>query len=272
LFWPRVPVTSNTITAMLSQRSEAAAAYDGFAPFYDEFNAQNDHEVWVGQTLLPELETQGLDLGRVLDVGCGTGKAFPPLLDRGWEVYGCDVSLEMLRRAEAKFDVPVLLADARELPDYAYRFDLVLMLNDVVNYLTEDGDLERCFRGVVKNLAPGGLVCFDANCLSLFEANWIAGRASALSKRGWPWKGLSDAVSAGGTFEAELAGEGVEAHRHRQRHWTREQVEAVLASCGLDRLAVLGQTENATEILLEDPPDEHRHYKTIYIGRARCRK
>jgi SAM-dependent methyltransferase len=255
------------------EENSARGAYDRLAPFYDEFNPQNDYEHWVGEVLLPELESHGLKHGWVLDVGCGTGRAFDPLFRRGWKVVGCDVSEGMIQKAAEKYEghlhdpeFRLEVADARALPDLDRSFDLVLALNDVVNYLAEDGDLERCFEGMRRNLAPGGLVCFDANCLSSFEANWVAGRRAPMSERGWRWTGLSEEVVAGGTFEVELSGEGVEPHRHRQRHWTREQVKGAMAAAGLRSVAVLGQREDGGAVLLEDPPDGQRHYKTIYIG------
>ncbi len=247
--------------------SAAGDAYDAFAPVYDEFNAQNDYELWLGGVLLPELEKHGLRVGRVLDIGCGTGRAFEPLIRRGWEVHGCDVSEGMLREAARKYpDVPLRVADATNLPAYDCDFDLVLLLNDVINYFTEDGNLELFFEGVKRNLAPRGLLCFDANCLSLFEANWIADKNSAMVERGWQWIGLSDEAVAGGIYEVELSGDGIERHLHRQRHWTQEQVQSAMAAPGLQSLAVLGMTEDERGVVLEDPPDEQRHYKTIYIA------
>ncbi|HEY6731922.1 MAG TPA: class I SAM-dependent methyltransferase [Solirubrobacterales bacterium] len=252
------------------------------APIYDRFNEANDYEVWLGEVLLPELEKHGLGKGRVLDVGCGTGRAFAPLVRRGWEVWGFDGSPAMVERARAKnLTAPVeqraariFRADARELSDIPLLcepFDLVLLLNDVVNYLTEDGDLERCFSGVKRNLAEGGLVCFDANTLGLFRSSFaVSGEDTApLRDRGWKWTGLAEEIASGGIFEAELSGEGVEPHLHRQRHWTREEIEAAMDTVGLSCLAVLGQREDGARILLEQPPDEELHYKSIYFGGLR---
>src|SRR4051794_37057958 len=83
----------------VSGDNAARDAYDRFAPVYDEFNAQNDYEHWLGGVLLPELERHGLRKGWVLDVGCGTGRAFEPLLRRGFSVAGKDVSEQMVERA-----------------------------------------------------------------------------------------------------------------------------------------------------------------------------
>lgn len=261
------------MTQQETYSDSARDAYDAFARIYDEFNAQNDHELWVGKTLLPELEKHGLRVGRVLDVGCGTGKAFPPLLDRGWEIYGCDISPAMLRQARREHpDVRQGLysADARDLPEYRKGpFDLILLLNDVVNYLTEDGDLERCFGGVERNLAPGGLVCFDVNTLGLMRSNFEGPLSESMSRGKWEWRGQGQKVAAGGTFEAELSGPGVESHVHRQRHWTDEEIRGALEVVGLTCFARLGQREKGDRIILSEDPDEERDAKVIYIG-GRC--
>lgn len=249
------------------------------ASIYDDFNEGNNYEVWLGEVLLPQLIDRGLLFGRVLDIGCGTGRAFGPLLARGWEVFGVEPSAEMRRVAREKYQrydgnrVHLAEWDARSLQKWTSEgFDLALLLNDVVNYLTENGDLERCFSGVKKNLAPGGLVCFDANTLGLFEGSFVAGStgqdtsSAPLQDRGWNWTGLTAEPEEGGVFEAELSGEGVEPAVHRERHWTRDQVEEAMRASGLRCVAALGQREEDGKILLEDPSEDDRHYKTIYIG------
>lgn len=253
----------------------AEESYDRFAAVYDEANAQNDYEMWVGEVLLPELEKHGLRKGWALDVGCGTGRAFEPLLERGWKVFGCDLSAEMLAEAERKFGSRVGLQklDARELsslrpppelPDGG--FDLILLLNDVVNYMTEDGDLERAFDGVRRNLnRDHGLVAFDTNTLSMFCDSFVTG-SLVRDARGWEWQGMTAAETPGPVFEARLSGEGIETHVHRQRHWTGEQVRSALEDAGLRCIAALGQQEDGRRVKLTDSPDEERDHKVIYIA------
>jgi SAM-dependent methyltransferase len=245
-----------------------ADAYNAFASVYDEFNYRNDYEMWFG-TLLPELEKHGLRRGRLLDVGCGTGKAFEPMLRRGWEVMGCDISAGMLAEARRKFGdrVPVELADARELPKFG-EFDLVWGLNDVVNYQVEDGELERTLAGLRANLAPGGLLLFDANTFGLFESHFADGGENDMSVGEWRWVGLATQVMPGGIFESQLSGGGIEASRHRERHYPEPVIRAAMESAGLECLAALGQSETEVEVILSEPPDEQRDYKIMYIGRA----
>jgi ubiquinone/menaquinone biosynthesis C-methylase UbiE len=55
---------------------------------YDDFTAHYEDEAWVAD-LLEALRCHGLRGDRLLDVGCGTGKSFVPMLPRGWEIVGC---------------------------------------------------------------------------------------------------------------------------------------------------------------------------------------
>lgn len=260
----------------MAQPESVQAAYDRYAAVYDEFNAQNNYELWLGEALLPELEKRGLQKGSALDVGCGTGRAFDPLLGRGWQVVGCDVSTGMLAAAERKFGsrVPLHNLDARELPAISpsdgapagQAFDLVVILNDVLNYLTEDGDLERLFAGVKRNLnRDHGLAIFDASTFALFQAVFTSETSEEMNSRGFEWRGLTERATPGTVHEARLSGPKVEAHVHRQRHWTAEEIRAALAANGLEILAALGQSEENGRILLADPADEEKAFKVIYI-------
>jgi SAM-dependent methyltransferase len=242
------------------------AAYEALAPIYDELTYRNDYEMWLG-ALLPELERHGLRRGRALDAGCGTGRAFEPLLRRGWELWGCDLSPAMLEQAREKYGDAVALevADIRELPRLG-EFDLVLALNDVINYQLEDGDLERALAGMRENLAPHGLIVFDSNTLCLFRASFVAGEDEAIQGE-WRWRGMADAFEPGGVHAAEVSGRDLPAVVHRQRHYGQDEILVALRSAGLEPLAALGQSEEEGRVVLSEPPDEERDYKIIHIAR-----
>src|ERR1700761_4581870 len=96
LVWPNLNCAWMTGSAETGDSERGAEiAYEAIAPVYDEFTDHHDYEDWLG-TLLPELERHGLIRGRLLDVACGTGKSFLPMLWRGWEVSACDVSAAMV--------------------------------------------------------------------------------------------------------------------------------------------------------------------------------
>ena len=235
--------------------------------------------MWLGEHLLPVLERHGLRTGSVLDIGCGTGRAFEPLLERNWRVVGCDLSSRMLRVAEEKHGdrVPLFKADARELaPDLGARyasspggFELILMLNDVANYYLDDGDLDQAFTGIRRNLEPSsGLVLFDLNTLSLFAADYSSDVREERGD-GWKWKGLSRRAEPGAIFEGRFSGPGVEDHLHIQRHWPAAEVRGALERSGLELLAAIGQREDRGRLELAEPPDEDRDEKVIYVASAR---
>jgi SAM-dependent methyltransferase len=261
----------------MTDGDSAKVAYDRYAAIYDEWNAENDYEMWLGEVLLPELQKYGLVRpGWALDVGCGTGRALEPLLTRGWQIVGCDVSAGMLAEAERKFGsrVQLLNLDARSLPSIGTEpgrpegetFQLILLLNDVVNYLVENGDLEKVFAGVRRNLSPRGLVVLDANTLLLFQADFASDVCEEVGGKDWVWRGLTKEARPGGIYEAHLSGQGVDSHVHRQRHWLPGQVTEALEASGLRALAVLGQREEGGRVLLSDSLDEQRDAKVIYVA------
>ncbi len=245
-------------------------AYEAFAPVYNEFNHLNDYEMWVGRALLPELEKHGLRKGRVLDVGCGTGRAFAPLLQRGWQVRGCDLSPAMLKRAkeQAGDAVELSIADMRELPVFG-EFELVIALNDPVNYLMGDGDPERAFAGMRANLADGGLVIFDCNSWSTYMSTYSTEvRQVEHEGRHWVWRGTGSVGGDPNMFESRIEGDGIEEPiSHQERYRSEDEIRAAMAAAGLDCLAVLGMEEVGGEVVLSAPPEDERHYKIIYIGR-----
>ena len=130
---------------------DAAGAYDTLAPFYDRFTAHHDYDLWTGG-LLQLAYRHGLSGRRALDAGCGTGKSFLPLLERGFEVTACDQSAAMLEVAASKAGghrVTLHCRDLRAL-DPIGEFDLITCLDDVANYLTEPEELTAALAGLAR--------------------------------------------------------------------------------------------------------------------------
>jgi ubiquinone/menaquinone biosynthesis C-methylase UbiE len=69
-----------------------------------------------GWAILPIARSHGLSGRRLLDVGCGKGKSFLPMLARGWKVTACDISPSMLEIARAKAGDAVDLSVAPTSP------------------------------------------------------------------------------------------------------------------------------------------------------------
>ena len=250
----------------------ALDAYAPLAPHYDTLTRRHRHELWLER--LEALATAaGLSGRRVLDVACGTGKSFLPLLRRGYEVTGCDLSPEMLEvaRRRAPAEVELFAADMRRLPPGDY--DLVTCLDDALNYLLADADLEAAVAAMAGSLRPGGVLVFDLNSLAAHRDAY--GTAFVVEDEDvfLCWHGLGrdeDRPGEPGTAAVEIfqrAGDGSwtrEQSVHHQRHWHREEALRALSRAGLVCAGVYGQHRG---VRLEPVADELVHDKLIYLAR-----
>jgi ubiquinone/menaquinone biosynthesis C-methylase UbiE len=214
---------------------DAEIAYQAIAPVYDDFTAHHDYELWLGN-LLPELERLGLKGNRLLDVACGTGKSFIPMLNRGWEVTASDISAAMVELARSKVGdtVDLSVADMRELPDFG-QFDLVWCLDDAVNYLLSGEELEQALGGMRRHLGPGGLLMFDVNALEAYRTFFAEEVVVERDGRRLVWKGRSSPDFEPGTiteasFEVWPLEGGVEPliapEMHRQKHFPEAEASS----------------------------------------------
>ena len=252
----------------------AEVAYEQIAPVYDDFTAHHDYDTWIA-TLLELGTSHGLRGNTVLDVGCGTGKGFLPLLGLGWEVTALDISPSMaeLARAKAGPGVRIDVADMRELPDYG-SFDLILCIDDAINYLHSQGELERALRGMAANLAPDGILIFDSNTLTTYRTFFAERVVVEAGGRRMIWRGQNGCRVEPGQisesiFEVEplTAGTGptVPPEVHRQRHHPEAEVREAVAATGLE---VVGQYGCTTDGVPHQPVDEDAHTKAIYVARG----
>ncbi len=108
--------------------------------------------------LLEPIATHGiqaiLDLigfkARVLDVGTGTGRISVPLLERGVDLIGCDLSDKMLTRLQEKLpSARIAHADASRLPFPSAHFDFVMSVH-VLHLIPPWREALREFRRVLK--------------------------------------------------------------------------------------------------------------------------
>jgi SAM-dependent methyltransferase len=263
-----IPFPNRTATA----GAEAVkTAYDTLAPAYDAFTAGIDYDVWLGE-IERVARRHGLRGRRVLDVACGTGKSFMPLLERGFAVTACDCSPEMVRLALSKAPgAAVVIADMRALPNLG-RYDLVTCLEDAFNCQLHTDDLRGALAGIARSLDTGGLAIWDVNTLALvracFSCDWVADRGE------WfiAWHGsASPEVGAGGVVEARIDAfrrRGTtwqrSSSRHRQRHWPVAEVKRLAEEAGLEVLEVLGQHGDR----LTGDVDEDVHGKALFVARA----
>ncbi|HWJ43690.1 MAG TPA: class I SAM-dependent methyltransferase [Solirubrobacterales bacterium] len=250
-----------------SAGNQVRQTYDTYAAAYEDFNHGYMYERWTGR-LFGKAEEAGLTGNRLLDVACGTGLSFVTLLERGWEVTGCDISPEMLAIAEEKFGAraDLFVADMRELPDLG-GFDLIWAVNDPLNYLLSIEELEATLDGMRRNLAPAGIALFDINTLVTYRTFFSREVVVNQNGRQLVWQGrlspdeVAPGVFAEASFE-EVGSEG-SAHVHRQRHFSQDEVLACFERVGLESIAVYGEQDGA----LTPGVDENLHTKAVYLAR-----
>jgi SAM-dependent methyltransferase len=243
----------------------AQRTYEAMAPVYDDFTGHYESEAWIAD-LVEILERHALTGKRLLDVGCGTGTSFMPMLAQGWEVTGCDISPAMLALAREKAGEKVRLAvaDMLELPDFG-EFDLVWALDDAVNYLLGPEELTRALAGMRANLAPTGLLLFDVNELQAYRTFFAETTVVEREGRQLIWRGLASAdVPSGSICESEMEVAPGEVLTHRQRHFPEAEVLAALAQAGLECLDVFGHGLDG----VPTQPLKPTHTKAIYIARV----
>jgi SAM-dependent methyltransferase len=253
----------------------AEVAYEQIAAVYDDFTAHHNYREWIDD-LLALGTAHRLRGDTALDVGCGTGKSFMPLLELGWKVTAADISASMveLARAKAGPEVRVEVADMRELPVYG-SFDLVFCLDDAVNYLHSAAELERALRGMAANLAPEGLLIFDTNTLTTYRTFFAERVVVEANGRRLIWAGQTGGHAEPGqiseaTFEVQplVPGTGPELRPevHRQRHHPEAEIHRALAAAGLEVAGLYGCT---TDGVPHQPVNEVIHTKAIYVTRLK---
>jgi SAM-dependent methyltransferase len=243
----------------------ARQAYDVLAPTYDEFVHGYMYERWTAR-LLDEALAHGLRGNRLLDVGCGTGLSLVSMVEREWQVTGCDISPAMLELARGKVGerAELVVADMRELPALG-EFDLVWAVNNPFNYLLGAEEFEATLSGMRRNLAPDGVVLFDLATLANFRSLFSDEHLVETEGRSLLWQGRASAaeLQPGSVAEAsyEASGEPASAHVHRQRHFAEAEVIAAIEAAGLRCLGAYGELETD----LHQPLDEERHNMAVYI-------
>jgi SAM-dependent methyltransferase len=129
---------------------------EGVAARYDESSADMFEPAVVEATVdfLAELAGHG----RALELGIGTGRIALPLVRRGVEVHGIELSTAMAARLRAKpggEGIPVTIGDfATAKADGTFRL-AYLVFNTIMNLTTQAAQV-ACFRNVAEHLEPGG--------------------------------------------------------------------------------------------------------------------
>ncbi|MBV9212472.1 MAG: class I SAM-dependent methyltransferase [Actinobacteria bacterium] len=247
---------------------DVAEAYDAFAPFYDAFTADYNHESWMADVEGWAREA-GLRGRRLLDVACGTGASFVPMLRRGYEVCACDISPAMVARAREKIGPggAVVIADMRNLP-WRDRFDLATCVDDSMNYMLSEVDLVAALSSIRDALAPGGILVFDTNSLATYRSVFASHFTVEAGRNRFLWEGEgSEFMPPGETASVSISRVtprgNVPVGRHVQRHHPIEELREACDLAGLECKGFRGELPGGG---MTADPDEESSTKIVCMA------
>ena len=147
---------------------EGWEGWDAYAPFYDWENART-----LGRRDVPFWQRVAAEAdGRVLELGCGTGRISIPLAKSGVDLVGVDRSEPMLARARTRTartsrttgtsgTISFVRADIRSLPFKRSRFSMVLAPYGILQSLIRERDLTDTLDSVARVITRGGTFGID---------------------------------------------------------------------------------------------------------------
>ncbi|WP_066194222.1 MULTISPECIES: class I SAM-dependent DNA methyltransferase [Gracilibacillus] len=207
--------------------------------------------------------------GRLLDLGCGTGKLSSQFTAAGYLVTGVDYSEDMLAYAQANTEgVEYIHQDLRALEGLT-DFDIAVSLCDVVNYLVTEHDILQMFTNVYHSLKEDGIFIFDVHSVSHFQEN-MAGQTFAEIYDDITYVWLCDQGSEPNSLihdltfflqEEQTAKYERFDEQHQQRTFPVQAYLEMLKQTGWHHVQVYGDFETQPA---EQPEDGHRIFFVCY--------
>ncbi len=136
--------------------------FKNYAKYYDllyqnkDYNAESAYIIDKITALTRERERE---VKTILELGCGTGKHARILQDKGYVVYGVDLSKNMIKLAKQN-GVDCEVADIRTYRQ-ENKFDCCISLFHIASYQNSDEDIEDYFKTAAFHLKDGGFFIFD---------------------------------------------------------------------------------------------------------------
>lgn len=228
-------------------------AYGEFAKIYDELINEDINYDEMVERIIEICNSYNVELNDYLDIACGTGNVTIRLAKYFKNIYGVDLSEDMLREAfdkfkEARIKGKIICQDMTEL-SLNKEFDLITSVLDSTNYITDLNDLQNYFNGVYTHLKSNGLFIFDVN--SYYKLSEILGNniyTYSEEEVFYTWENVfeDNLLSMFLTFFVKKGDlyERFE-EEHLERAYTEKELEKELEKANLEVLAKFdGYTEN----------------------------
>lgn len=200
-------------------------SYDILSQYYDQLQSDIDFQKWF--SLLPpnfkQLQT--------LDFGCGTA----PYIDQfnNFNYTGLDLSSNMIDKAKIKHpSYQFINCDLKSIAD-GEQYDLVISLMDVINYITDENELQLIFAKIASILKANGYFLFDIHTekYAEFFADYEYSTEVTAGIFNWKIKTSGDRIYH--VIYLQKANDEVIVEVHEQKIYKKAQIEAMLKLVGL---------------------------------------
>ncbi|MDF2926769.1 MAG: class SAM-dependent methyltransferase [Paenibacillaceae bacterium] len=257
-------------------------AYEKFAMVYDRLMNDMPYVRWV--EFAAECFRRCGNPVTVAELGCGTGSVAIPLSQKGYTVYGIDLSEDMLSVAQSKSrqlaghvsrgegTEPVWVQQDMTEWELGLQVDAVISFCDCLNYVTDPAGVSAVFQRTYAGLKPGGLFVFDVHTLRTLE-EYAANQPFVYNEEDLSYIWECELEEETCTiyhdltfFSREPGGEKYTRfdETHAQRAYPLHELKGMLAEAGFSGIRILGdftweqadeQTERAFFVAVKPQED-----------------
>ena len=138
--------------------------YGEFSYIYDKLSFDIDYEGYA-QNIKDLAKEYKIGSENMLELACGSGMLTHYFFEDFDRIDALDISTDMLNCFAEKYDNDKVNLIYYDMVEYAKKdfYDLIVILLDSVNYVTNPDDLEKLFRNSYDNLKDDSLLVFDIN-------------------------------------------------------------------------------------------------------------
>ena len=138
--------------------------YEDFSYIYDKLSFDLDYKGYANN-ILELVEKYNIKKENMLELAAGSGMLTNYFFDEFKNIDALDISPDMLNVFANKYDndnVNLIYYDMVEFENPG-KYDLIVILLDSINYVTDPKELKKLFTNCYKNLKEDGLLVFDIN-------------------------------------------------------------------------------------------------------------
>ena len=243
-------------------------SYNYFADHYDSLTEDVDYEA-KADYFISLLEKHDHKAGVTLDLACGTGSFTIALKKRGIDVFGADMSSDMLSQAQMKacdegYQILFICNKMQDI-ELCGTIDTCVCTLDSINHITSEKELEKAFSNIAKYLSEDGIMVFDVN--TVYKHREVLGDNCFIFDTEsvyCAWQNnydpeTNEVMITLDFFEPQDDVYYRTSEQFSERAYTHEQMKAVLEKAGL-------RTEAIYDDMSFDPPGEDSQ-REIYVVR-----